>query len=153
MDKNLLLNIQNFRKLTNLSLKECKDILTKNDLNFKKALDYYSNEYRISLSGLSDNIKVCENGMTFSYVHHNYKLGVILNVMCNTDFVSKNELFYELIKNLSIHIASTSPLFLNLYSINCDLLLKKRRHFFNEARRTARSKKDLTSIFQSYLHS
>jgi elongation factor Ts len=144
MDSKLLENIQAFRKLTNLSIGECKTILINNELSLKKSLEYYSTEYKSAL--LKSNSS--GGGVVFSYIHHNFKLGVLLHISCNTDFVSNNSLFHELAKNISVHIASANSRFLNMYSISHNLIQSKRRSTLVNLRNKVLSIKCLREAFK-----
>jgi elongation factor Ts len=112
-------NIDNLKKLreeTGVSFSLCKKALDEavNDIeNAKKLLSKWGVEKAEGKSG-----RDTKNGSIFSYIHHNKKVGVMLEILCETDFVARNSDFQELGNNIAMHIASMKP-------ENLDELLKQ----------------------------
>jgi elongation factor Ts len=73
-------------------------------------------------------------GLVYSYVHGTGKLGVLLELQCETDFVARNDDFKDLAHRIAMHIAASDPQFLDVGSVNKDLQDKARSEFTEEAR-------------------
>ena len=65
-------------------------------------------------------------GSVISYVHHNKKLGVLLVLNCETDFVAGNEVFQELGKNIAMHIAAMNPQYIKAEDVPQDVIDQER---------------------------
>ena len=103
-------NLDNLKKLrgeTGVSFSLCKKALdeAENDIEkAKKLLSKWGVEKAEGKAG-----RDTKNGSIFSYIHHNNKIGVLLEIFCETDFVAKNSDFQELGNNIAMHIASMKP--------------------------------------------
>ena len=99
--------LKQLREETNVSYSICKKALedAKGDIEkAKKILRKEGADMAEKKAG-----RTTEQGTIFSYIHHNKKVGVLLKMNCETDFVAKNNLFLELGNNISLHIASINP--------------------------------------------
>lgn len=102
-------NIADLKKLrteTGVSIALCKKALDEAG-NIEGAKSLLSS-WGESLAGKKSGRQTAE-GVIVSYVHHNGKIGVLLSLLCETDFVAKNQDFLDLAKELSLQIASTDP--------------------------------------------
>src|SRR4030042_5621913 len=96
--------IKKLRKKTNLSIMECKQALEEakgDERNALKILSQRGAEKAIKKSG-----REAKQGLIEAYVHSNGKVGVILELNCETDFVARNEEFKRLAHDLTMHIAA-----------------------------------------------
>jgi elongation factor Ts len=116
--------IQELRSKTGLGVMKCKEALieTKGDIN--AAIDY------LRKKGLADASKkasrITSEGVVGSYIHHSGKLGVLVEVMCETDFVAKTPEFQNLVKDIAMHIASANPTYLDQDAIPAEILENER---------------------------
>lgn len=78
--------------------------------------------------------RVAKEGLIGSYVHHNGKIAVLVEVNCETDFVARNEGFQELAKNLAIHIAMANPQYLRREDVPEDAVEAERAALRAQAR-------------------
>jgi elongation factor Ts len=108
MDINL---IKELRERTGAGINECKKALTETDGNIDKAIDFLREK------GLATAAKkagrIASEGVVEAYIHAGGKIGVLLEVNCETDFVARNEVFKTLVKDIAMHIAAASPRYLN----------------------------------------
>ncbi len=99
--------VKALREKTGAGIVDCKTAITKSDGDLEKAVEY------LRQKGLSQADKkaerVTKEGLISSYIHPNGKVGVLIEVNCETDFVARNPEFQTLIKDLALHIAGTSP--------------------------------------------
>jgi len=99
--------IKQLRQKTGFSIMECKEVLEKAEGDQVKALKL------LAKKGGEKAIKKAQRevkqGLIESYIHNNSKIGVILELNCETDFVARNEEFKSLAHDLAMHIAATDP--------------------------------------------
>ncbi|MDP8221067.1 MAG: translation elongation factor Ts [Candidatus Stygibacter frigidus] len=101
-------DVMELRKTTGAGMMDCKKALLETNGDREAAVKYLREK------GISKAAKKAERttreGLIYSYIHANGKLGVLLEVNCETDFVARNEIFIELCKNIAMHIAATNPM-------------------------------------------
>lgn len=117
-------DIKRLRNETGVSITDCKKALEEVDGNIEKAKDVLrklGNE--IVKKKLSRNASC---GVIKSYIHPNSKIGVLLEVYCETDFVARSEPFQTLLKEISLQIAATNPLLVLEEDITADFLNKEK---------------------------
>jgi elongation factor Ts len=100
--------VKQLREKTGAGMMDCKQALVECDADMDKAVDF------LRKKGLATAQKRAGRAMTEgtvqSYIHMGGKLGVMVEVNCETDFVAKNEDFLSFAKNIAMHIAATNPL-------------------------------------------
>lgn len=116
--------IKELREMTSAGMLDCKKALEETDGDIKKAAELLRER------GIAKAVKKMDRsaaeGSVFSYIHHNGKLGVLLELNCETDFVAKNEKFQELGKNIAMHIAASAPEYLTSDDVPEDAVEKER---------------------------
>jgi len=100
--------VKALRDKTGAGMMDCKKALLETDGNVEKAIDH------LRKSGIAKaenkETRNTKEGVVFSYIHHGGRLGVLVELNCETDFVAKTESFSELSHNLAMQIAATNPL-------------------------------------------
>jgi elongation factor Ts len=100
--------VKELREKTNAGIMDCKAALQETQGDMQKAVDY------LRQKGLAVAQKragrSASEGMVHSYIHAGGKIGVMVEVNCETDFTAKSEPFVDFVRNLAMHIAATSPL-------------------------------------------
>lgn len=101
--------VKQLREKTNAGMMDCKRALTESGGDLEKA------EALLRTKGIASAGKkasrATKEGVVASYIHLQGKVGVLVEVNCETDFVAKNESFRELVKDITLHIAAAHPLF------------------------------------------
>ncbi len=122
------------RKRSGAPMMDCKKALIEAGGNMDKA------EELLRKKGLqsADNkaSRAAAEGMIFSYIHHDAKLGVLAEVACETDFVARNEQFQEFGRDLCLHIAAVHPRFLNRDDVKEEDIAKERTFLIEQAKET-----------------
>ena len=99
--------VKKLRDKTGAGIMDCKEALTECDGDENKAFDF------LRTKGLATAAKragrAMSEGVIQSYIHSDSKLGVLVEVNCETDFVAKNDDFKDFAKNIAMHIAATNP--------------------------------------------
>ncbi len=100
--------VKELRERTGAGMLDCKKALSENEGNTDKAIEW------LRKKGLSKAAKkagrVAAEGLVFSYIHGEGRIGVLLEVNSETDFVARNEEFKTFVSDIAMHIAATNPL-------------------------------------------
>lgn len=116
--------VAKLRGLTGAGLMECKKALLECDGDIEKAQDYLrirGVEVAKKKSGRST-----DNGWIGQYVHHNGRVGVLLELCCETDFVAKQEVFQTLLKDICQQIAVTAPVAIQREDVSEEVVARER---------------------------
>lgn len=117
-------DVMKLREMTGAGMMEAKKALTEADGDMEKAVDI------LRKSGAAKMAKKAERttaeGRVHGYVHSNGKLGVLVEVLCETDFVARNEQFVELCGDLAMHIAASAPRYVSRDQVPADVIEKER---------------------------
>ena len=124
--------VKDLRVKTGAGFMDCKRALEQSKGNFEKAIEF------LRKKGLSDAAKRSERstnqGLVNAYIHAGGKIGVLVEVNCETDFVARNEKFQELVKNIAMQVAASNPLYLDQESIPPEVLEKEKEIFRDQAK-------------------
>lgn len=116
--------VKELRERTQAGMMDCKKALVAVDGNLEKAIEYLREK------GLSQAAKkagrVASEGMVGSYIHMGGKIGVLVEVNCETDFVAKTDTFKQLVHDIALQIAAANPLFITKDEVPHDNLEKER---------------------------
>ena len=113
-------DIVKLRKRTNAGMLDCKNALTETDGDLDKATEWLREKGIAKAAKKTD--RIAAEGLVYSYIHMGGKIGVLVEVNCETDFVSRSESFVELCKDIALHIAAAKPLYVNQSEVPTDVL-------------------------------
>ena len=99
--------VNELRKATGAGLMDCKKALTETGGDIEKSIDYLRKKGLAAASKKAG--RIATEGLVGSYIHAGGKIGVLVEVNCETDFVAKNENFQSFVKDIAMHIAATAP--------------------------------------------
>ncbi len=99
--------VKELREKTGAGMMDCKKALTETSGDFEKAIDYLRKKGIASASKKSG--RLTKEGAVTSYIHGEGKVGVLLEVNCETDFVARTEQFRQFVKDVAMHIAAANP--------------------------------------------
>lgn len=100
--------VKQLRDRSGAGIMDCKEALSECDGDMEKAADYLRKKGLATAKKRSG--KVAGDGVIQSYIHMGGKIGVLVEVNCETDFVAKTDEFKDFAKNIAMHIAASSPL-------------------------------------------
>ena len=112
------------REKTNAAMMECKAALKEADGDLEKAEVILRKKGTIKAEKKAD--RQTKEGIIASYIHMAGRIGVLIEVNCETDFVARNEIFQAFVKDISLHIAASNPKFIGREEIPADLITKER---------------------------
>jgi elongation factor Ts len=101
--------VKQLRIKTNAGMMDCKEALTASDGDFEKAIDYLRKKGMSAATKRSS--KAAKDGTIAFYIHMGGKIGVLVELNCETDFVAKTEAFQSLAKDLAMHVAASNPIY------------------------------------------
>ena len=109
-------DVMTLREMSGAGMMDCKKALTETDGNMEKALDYLREK------SLADNKKkasrIAAEGIVDAYIHMGGKIGVLLEVNCETDFVAKTDDFKNLVHDIALHIAAAKPTYISIDEVD-----------------------------------
>lgn len=108
--------VKDLRGKTGASIMECRNALAQSKGDLEKAIEYLRKRGKEKAAKKAD--RTTAEGVIASYIHSNRKIGAIVEVFCETDFVAKNSEFQELAHDLAMHIAAANPKYLSLEKID-----------------------------------
>ncbi len=117
-------DVRNLREKTGAGMMDCKKALVEADGDFEKAVDILREK------GLAKAAKkagrVASEGLVVSYIHGNGKIGVLLEVNCETDFVARNEEFASLCHDIAMQVAAANPEYVSRDEIPQEVLEREK---------------------------
>jgi elongation factor Ts len=116
--------VKSLREKTGAGMMECKKALQEADGNEDQAVEILRKRGMASASKKAG--RVAAEGAVGSYIHMGGKVGVLVEVNCETDFVARTEEFQALIKDIAMHIAAAEPRYVSREEVPADVLDKER---------------------------
>ena len=116
--------IKKLRNMTGAGMLDVKKTLDETDGDLEKAAQLLRERGIAKAAKKSE--REAREGYIGSYIHHNGKIGVLVELNCETDFVARNERFQELAKNVAIHIAMANPQFVSREQVDEELVKAER---------------------------
>ena len=141
--------VKDLRERTGAGMMDCKKALLQSDGDLDKAIDFLRKS-GIAKAEKKGSRKASE-GIIYSYIHHGDKLGVLLELNCETDFVAKTEGFNVLANNLAMQIAATNPISIDRDSIDKNYLQKEESIFRDQALSSGKPENVLDKIVKGKL--
>mgnify|MGYP001136893982 CR=1 FL=1 len=116
--------VKELRERTGAGMMDCKKALAQTDGNIDKALDYLR-EKGLAAAAKKEG-RIAAEGIVDAYIHGGGRIGVLIEVNCETDFVAKGDDFRTLVKDLSMQIAAAKPEYLNKEDVPAEVLRHER---------------------------
>jgi elongation factor Ts len=116
--------VKRLREKTGAGMMECKAALQEAEGNEEKAIELLRKRGLASAAKRAG--RATANGVVGSYIHMGGKVGVLVEVNCETDFVARTEDFQTLVKELALHIAAADPKFVRREDVPAELLEKEK---------------------------
>lgn len=103
--------VKQLRERTGAGMMDCKKVLTETDGNIEKAIDLLREKGLAAAAKKAS--RVASEGVVESYIHGGGRIGVLVEINCETDFVAKTDDFKTLARDVALHIAASNPQYLN----------------------------------------
>jgi elongation factor Ts len=143
--------VKALRDATGAGMMECKKALTESSGDMERAIEI------LRQKGLADAQhragRVAREGRIDSYIHFNGRVGVLVEVNCETDFVADTAEFKQLARDIALHVASAAPRWVTRDDVPADILDDERRIYEAQARDQGKPDHVLTKIVEGKLES
>jgi elongation factor Ts len=141
--------VKELREKTGAGMMDCKKALAETGGDFEKAVDF------LRQKGLATAAKragrIASEGKIGSYIHAGGKIGVMVEVNCETDFVAKTDDFQNFVKDIAMHITASNPFYVQRENVPAEVLEREREIYRAQAREARKPEKILDKIVEGKL--
>lgn len=116
--------VKNLRSMTGAGFVDCKNALVETNGDIDKAVDILRKKGLAKAQKKAN--REAKEGLIYSYIHAGGRIGVLLEINCETDFVARTSEFQELAKNIAMHIAASNPLHIKREFVSPELVSKEK---------------------------
>lgn len=138
--------VKDLRQRTGAGIVDCKVALQESKGDIEGAIDY------LRRKGLATAAKkagrIATEGLISSYIHAGGKMGVLVEVNCETDFVAKTEDFQNFVKNIAMHIAAANPQYIRREDVPTEVLEKEKEIYRTQALEAGKPPKVVEKIVE-----
>lgn len=144
-------DIQKLRNITGLGIVSCKKALEESNGDLNKAIEILRIQGQSVASEKSHRTAL--EGIIYSYIHHSGKLGVLVEVNCETDFVARNEDFKNFVKEIALQIAGANPppMWVSKEDVSQDVIEKEKNIYQQQLKDENKPPQILEKIIQGKL--
>ena len=141
--------VKDLREKTGLGMMDCKKALQETQGDLEKAVDYLRKKG--ALKAAKREGRATSEGRIGSYIHSNGKIGVLVELKCESDFVAKTEQFATLNKDLCMQVAASAPLWISPEGVPADVIAKEKEIYMTQAKEAGKPDKMLEKIAEGKL--
>jgi elongation factor Ts len=141
--------VRALREKTGVGLMDCKEALKATDGNMDKAVDYLREKGLAKLAKRS--ARAATEGLVSSYIHTGGKVGTMVEVNCETDFVAKTDDFQAFVKDVAMQITAANPTYIAREDIPDEVKEKEKEIYRNQAKESGKPEKILDKIAEGKL--
>jgi len=141
--------VKDLREKTGLGMMDCKHALVECKGNIDEAVDYLRKKGILKASKREG--RATSEGRIASYIHMNGKIGVLVELNCESDFVARTEQFAELAKDLCMQVAASAPRWVAAEQIPEEVLAKEKEIYMSQAKEAGKPEKMLEKIAEGKL--
>lgn len=141
--------VKELREKTGAGMMECKKALEATGGDMEKAIVFLREKGMATAQKKS--ARTAKEGLVASYIHAGGKIGVIVEVNCETDFVARNDDFQSLAKDIAMQVAAVKPLYVTREQVPADVLQKEREIYLTQAKSSGKPEKVWDKIVEGKL--
>ena len=141
--------IKQLREETDVSIIECKKALEKTGGDMEKAKEILR-KWGQELAG-KKSVREVKQGIIEAYIHPNKKIGVLIDVRCESDFVARSQDFKTLVHDLTLHIAGMKPFYIKAEDISEEILRGEKEIYKEQFSKSDKPKKIMEQIIEGKL--
>jgi len=142
--------VNELRKATGAGLMDCKKALTETDGDMEKSVDYLRKKGLAAASKKAG--RIATEGLVGSYIHAGGKIGVLVEVNCETDFVAKNESFQTFVKDIAMHIAAAAPQYVRREEVQEAVVEREKEIYRAKARESGKPDNIIEKIIEGQVN-
>ena len=143
--------VKELREKTGVGMMDCKNALVEAKADMEQAIVILRKKGLASAQKKA--ARVAAEGMVGHYIHAGGKLGVLVEVNCETDFAARSEDFQRLVKDIAMHIAAQSPLYVRRDEVPADEIAKEKEIYKDQARASGKPEHIIDKIADGKLES
>ncbi len=143
-------DVKRLREQTGAGIMDCKHALEESGGDVEKAL-HWLREKGLSTAARKAG-RVAREGVVASYIHHGARLGVLLELNCETDFVARTDDFQQLARELAMQVAGLSPTYVSRDDVPAEVLEEQRQQYAADAERDGRPADRIQTIVDGKLN-
>ena len=132
--------LKEIRELTGAGILEIKNALTEANNHKEKAIELLRKKGQLLAGKKAD--RVAKEGLVEAYIHPGSRVGVLVEINCETDFVARTEDFKTLAKDLALHIAAANPLYVSPADVPAEVVEKEKEIYKTQSASGAKGKSD-----------
>lgn len=141
--------VKELREKTGAGMMECKKALEAAGGDMEKAIVFLREKGMATAQKKA--ARTAKEGLIASYIHAGGKIGVIVELNCETDFVARNEDFQNLAKDIAMQVAAVKPLYVTREQVPADVLQKEREIYLTQAKTSGKPEKVWDKIVEGKL--
>ena len=141
--------VKELREKTGCGMMDCKRALEKSEGDIQKAIDILREQGMATAAKKAG--RIAKEGIIYSYIHPGDKLGVLVEINCETDFVARTEDFRNLAKDLAMQVAATNPLVISRAELKEETIQKEKDIYRAQAKSEGKPEKILDKIVEGKL--
>ena len=138
--------VKELRQRTGVGIMDCKNALEETEGNLDKAIEHLRKKGLATAAKKSG--RITKEGLVGSYVHAGGKIGVLVELNCETDFVARTEEFRDLVKDMAMQIAAANPLYLDQDHVPGEVIEKEREILRTQAKDSGKPEKVIERIVE-----
>lgn len=142
--------VSQLREMTGAGLSDCQEALTEANGNLEKAQDILRQKGEIKAAKKIAERQTKE-GIVYAYVHSNQKVGALLELFCETDFVARTEDFKKLANDLGLQIAAMAPEYLSPEQVPAEIIEKEKNIYGEQLKAEGKPAARLEKILEGKL--
>lgn len=139
--------IKELREKTGLGIMACKKALEQNDADVNKAVEHLRKEGLLKAAKKSG--RSAKEGIIHSYIHFNKKLGVLIEVNCETDFVASNNEFEDFVHQLAVHIGAVEPTYVSREEVTAEIIEKEKEIYAEQLKKEGKPDNIIEKIVEN----
>ena len=141
--------VKELRVKTGAGMMDCKEALTAANGDFEKAIDYLRKKGMSAATKRSS--KAAKDGTIASYIHMGGRIGVMVEINCETDFVAKTGDFQQMAKDIAMHIAASNPRYVRSEEITAEAMDREKEIYRSQAQAEGKPEKIWEKIIEGKL--
>jgi elongation factor Ts len=141
--------VKELREKTGLGMMDCKKALSETEGDMEKAVEYLRTTG--ALKAAKREGRATSEGRIASYIHMTGKLGVLVELNCESDFVARTDSFGALAKDLCMHVAASSPQWVSSANVPEDVIAKEKEIYIEQAKQEGKPEKIRDKIAEGKL--
>src|SRR3989338_3125479 len=142
--------VAQLREMTGAGMMDAKKALDEAGGDLTKATEILRKKGIVKAAGKAE--RETKEGRVWSYVHANGKVGAMIEVLCETDFVARNEAFVELCKELAMHVCAADPLYVRREQVSPEIIEKEKQIYLEETANQAKPENIVEKIVEGKLN-